>query len=292
MEVLQSAGEVLEKECDEILSKVQDVTNLDTMSVKPLLNPIAEETMETGDSNDTVDRILDTEIQQMKQNEKSENVDTKKTEIDVNEETEALTVDDKKKSEGSTDKALETSPEQKLSEQMEEKKNEEIVKESEKDPENSKAESKEDNITKETNKGEIGSTEASAEVSVEQKISDSDTKVPLDSKENTLGVEVKPESESAESQVNGKTNGETVPVSLNGDASKDEELSSRLSAENGKQEEVNGSNGDAVVTEKVQEDNKNNLRKHKIVSKTENIQEFVALLAHIRRMTRLRLLPH
>ncbi|CAG5024371.1 unnamed protein product [Parnassius apollo] len=78
MEVLQSAGEVLEKECDEILSKVKDVTNLDTMSVKPSLNPIAEETMETGDSNDTVDRILDTAIQQMKQNEKSENVDTKK----------------------------------------------------------------------------------------------------------------------------------------------------------------------------------------------------------------------
>ncbi|CAG5024367.1 unnamed protein product [Parnassius apollo] len=105
---------------------------------------------------------------------------------------------------------------------MEEKKNEGIAKESEKDPENSKAESKEDNITKKTNKGETGR------------------------------VEVKPESESTESQVNGKTNGETVPVSLNGDASKDEKLSSRLSAENGKQEEVNGSNGDAVVTEKVQ----------------------------------------
>ncbi|CAK1583615.1 unnamed protein product [Parnassius mnemosyne] len=261
IEVLQSAGEVLEKECDEILSKVEDVTNLDTMSVKPLLKPIAEETMEAGDSNDTVDRILDTEIEQMKQNEKSENVDTKNTEPEIKEEeTKALTVDEKKSSEGATDKASEVSPEEKLAEQREEIKSEEIAKESEKDPEDSKAESIEDKITKETNKSEPESTEASVEVDVEQKISekisDSDTKVPVESKENTVGVEVKPESESAESQMNGKRNRETVPVSLNGDASKDEELSSRLSAENGKQEELNGSNGDSVVTEKVQEDNK------------------------------------
>ncbi|XP_075983117.1 uncharacterized protein LOC142981239 [Anticarsia gemmatalis] len=70
MEELQNVGQVLEKECDEILSKVQDVTNLDNIPLKPLLNPIAEETMETEnvDSNDIVDRILDTELElEMKQ---------------------------------------------------------------------------------------------------------------------------------------------------------------------------------------------------------------------------------
>lgn len=65
MDELQNVGEVLEKECDEILSKVQDVTNLDNIPIKPLLNTIAEETMETEntDSNDIVDRILDTEME-------------------------------------------------------------------------------------------------------------------------------------------------------------------------------------------------------------------------------------
>lgn len=65
MEELQNVGEVLEKECDEILSKVQDVTNLDNIPLKPLLNPIPEETMETDntDSNDIVDRILDSELE-------------------------------------------------------------------------------------------------------------------------------------------------------------------------------------------------------------------------------------
>ncbi|KAJ0173652.1 hypothetical protein K1T71_010801 [Dendrolimus kikuchii] len=65
MDDLQNVGEVLEKECDEILSKVQDVTNLDNIPIKPLLSTIAEETMETEntDSNDIVDRILDTEME-------------------------------------------------------------------------------------------------------------------------------------------------------------------------------------------------------------------------------------
>lgn len=62
---LKNVGEVLEKECDEILSKVQNVTNLDSIPIKPLLHPIAEELMETEntDSNDIVDKILDTEME-------------------------------------------------------------------------------------------------------------------------------------------------------------------------------------------------------------------------------------
>ncbi|KAJ2944754.1 hypothetical protein O0L34_g1642 [Tuta absoluta] len=64
MEELKNVGDVLEKECDDILAKVNDVTNLENITIKPMLNSIAEETMETDntDSNDIVDRILDTEL--------------------------------------------------------------------------------------------------------------------------------------------------------------------------------------------------------------------------------------
>lgn len=91
MEDLQNVGEVLEKECDEILSKVQDVTNLDNIPLKPLLNPIAEETMETEniDSNDIVDRILDTELEmEMKQDTELEMEMKQCEDIDVNNVTE------------------------------------------------------------------------------------------------------------------------------------------------------------------------------------------------------------
>ncbi|GBP03996.1 Enolase-phosphatase E1 [Eumeta japonica] len=62
---LKNVGQVLEKECDEILSKVHDVTNLDSITIKPMLNVITEENTETDitDSDDIVDRILDTELE-------------------------------------------------------------------------------------------------------------------------------------------------------------------------------------------------------------------------------------
>ncbi|XP_032521107.2 enolase-phosphatase E1 [Danaus plexippus] len=61
VEELRNVGDVLEKECDEILSKVQGVTNLETMPLRPLLNPIEEESMEAENTNDIMDSILDTE---------------------------------------------------------------------------------------------------------------------------------------------------------------------------------------------------------------------------------------
>lgn len=76
MEDLQNVGEVLDKECDEILSKVQDVTNLDNIPLKSL-HPIAEEeTMEKEDmdTNDIVERILD----------KEQELEMKKCEMDLN----------------------------------------------------------------------------------------------------------------------------------------------------------------------------------------------------------------
>lgn len=65
IEELKNVGEVLDKECDEILSKVQDVTNLDSIPVKPLLNSIPEETMDTEniDSNNIIEKILEAEME-------------------------------------------------------------------------------------------------------------------------------------------------------------------------------------------------------------------------------------
>ncbi|CAH2045469.1 unnamed protein product, partial [Iphiclides podalirius] len=264
MEVLQSVGEVLEKECDEILSKVQDVTNLDTIPVKPLLNTIAEETMESEntDSNDIVDRILDTE--QELEKEKCEKVQP--VIKDVKEET----VEKKATIEDVNKKESENIPEQNLPKEAEESKKETTNKDAI-HSESSKVESKEESKTDESNKSEVKNTEEVVKLSAEQKLpeesSDSDTKVPIESKDSSVVDEVKPETESTESQVNGKaTNGESQSVSLNGDASKDVELSSRLSAENGKQEEVNGSNGDSGGTEETQDEKKSNPRKHKRVT--------------------------
>lgn len=256
MEVLQSVGEVLEKECDEILSKVQDVTNLDTIPVKPLLNTITEETMETEniDSNDIVDRILDTEIElEMKESEKLE--------PELKEEAKKpSTVEKEVIIEEVNKKESENVPEEKLPEKSEEANNEVNDKESdEKKSDSCKTEPKEESKTEESGKNESEKSEISASSAVEQKPPEnnpeSDTKVPIESKVSAVADEVKPETESTESQVNGKTtNGESQSLSLNGDASKNEELSSRLSAENGKKEEVNGSNGDSVEAAKPQDE--------------------------------------
>ncbi|CAG9565429.1 unnamed protein product [Danaus chrysippus] len=92
VEELRNVGDVLEKECDEILSKVQGVTNLDTMPLRPLLNPIVEESMEAENTNDIMDSILDTELEmEMKNNEATakekhpeKNIDDKEKQVEKN----------------------------------------------------------------------------------------------------------------------------------------------------------------------------------------------------------------
>lgn len=257
MEELQNVGEVLEKECDEILSKVQDVTNLDNIPLKPLLNPIAEETIETDnvDSNDIVDRILDTELEmEMKQcndidlntveeikETKTDKESDKPVQEDVNDTTTPVTND---------------VPEEKTTETEVEANNViEKVEESSPIETETTLECKPEEVEKEKEKPvEIENNDASA---VQKPTESSDSIVTLSEeiKEEEKLKEVETESEVKEPHVNGKeTNGDAETLNLNGDASKVEELNSRLSVENGK-EVVNGSNGDSRDSEKVQIDN-------------------------------------
>ncbi|XP_053613845.1 claspin-like [Plodia interpunctella] len=258
MEVLQNVGESLEKECEEILSKVQDVTNLDNIPVKPLLNPIAEEIMETEntDSNDIVDRILDTELELgMKQcddidlNNVAELTETNTRDSDKTEQIEAVAAnnvpEDKIVAEAEVKKTTETMEESTVTEAITESKAVEVdIKET---PEESKETPK---VSEAAPEGSTGTPEESKEavvktrnVSEAQAATDKGEEKETEAKEND-----KPsESNAEEAKVNGSmTNGDSETVNLNGDA-KNEELNSRLSVENGK--EVNGSNGDAKETE-------------------------------------------
>ncbi|KPJ18162.1 Enolase-phosphatase E1 [Papilio machaon] len=263
MEVLQSVGEVLEKECDEILSKVQNVTNLDTIPVKPLLAPITEETMETSTlDNDIVDRILDTELDlDMKKCEADESKGAAETESTTETKSEIVQgkepVSEEVTNAETTKVAEEKVPDANKEDSNEKSTNIEVPDVSKTE---TKDESKKDETKPETNTTGTENAATPVDVSAEQKLPeispDNDTKVPVESKDNAVAEEVKTEAETVEAQLNGKTNGETEAVSLNGDARKEEELSSRLSAENGKEEEVNGSNGNAVATEKVEEEKK------------------------------------
>lgn len=265
IEVLQNVGEVLEKECDEILSKVQDVTNLENIPLKPLLNPIAEETMETEnvDSNDIVDRILDTELElEMKQpadidlNTVAEITDTKtdavieKTEETVttpNVATEVKTAtEESTETNNVTEKKAESSPTVEtppVTEAIPETSTETKVEEN-------KPVETETEVEKSSN---VESTDATTVQSTVSEKVEADTEVK-ETKDTTSESNIK-DKDVKEPQINGKTtNGDAENV-VNGDASKSDELNSRLSVENGK-EEVNGSNGDAVAAEQGQGDNK------------------------------------
>ncbi|CAH0400469.1 unnamed protein product [Chilo suppressalis] len=231
MEDLQNVGEVLEKECDEILSKVQDVTNLDNIPVKPLLNPIAEETLEAGnaDSNDIVDRILDTELElEMKQ---CEDIDLNTVQEITDAKSEAVE-EKSEKEESSTDDAK--VPEEKAPEVVES--NNVTDGNAVSSPKETKAETKTEESTP---KAEDKTPEVESKEAVETKPSEEQPAAKAE-------VVEEPKVES-ESQVNGNvTNGDAAPANVNGDASKDEELSSRLSVEeNGKVEVNGGANGNA-----------------------------------------------
>ncbi|CAH0594211.1 unnamed protein product [Chrysodeixis includens] len=299
MEELQNVGEVLEKECDEILSKVQDVTNLDNIPIKPLLNTIAEETMDTDnmDSNDIVEGILDSEMEmEMKQTaEKEAQVAEKAAETEKAPESKAVTeeakIEDKtEKPEVASTESKTVPPEEPTEKVAETKVTEEKVEES--NVKETKAEESKPAVENDTKPEEVKiATKIETEVSSTPKAEDSktkdvDTKVeevksaeevateekkveaeksesekkelaveqitkeaepaPVDT-EKKVPEEAKPEEpkETKEAQVNGKaTNGDAAIPNLNGDASKDDELSARLSMENGK-EAVNGANGDS-----------------------------------------------
>nr|XP_034834219.1 claspin-like [Maniola hyperantus] len=296
-------GDVLEKECDEILSKVQDVTNLDNIPLKSTLKPIAEETMETDnlDSNDIMERILDSEMElEKKQSENAlkvtEAVEDSQTDTvaentgKVAENTDKETVNTDKVAENTDNKAENTD---KVAENTDK-----LVEKTERGPENTETPlgGKTDVVTEKPkdNNDESSNTKINSVSAVKETESKTEEEIPPQvtakecspqeekskpetvsnmeetkkgvqsietpseqkTEENTLIAtkendniteEQKPtESATAESQVNGDTtNGEKETVNQNGDVSNDEELSSRLSVENGNGKEVNGSNGDS-----------------------------------------------
>ncbi|XP_063895945.1 claspin [Helicoverpa armigera] len=297
MEELQNVGEVLEKECDEILSKVQDVTNLDNIPLKPLLNTIAEETMETEnlDSNDIVERILDSEMEmEMKETAEKDRKaaeaaaeskaapdgeTTEKQEVANNEtvtpvEKPTEVVAEVQATDVANDKIDSSSPKitddeaKKLPADEKDKKTEADKVENKIETEISSTPETDDSKTKVAEA--ITEKAADKKIDAEEKKAETDkpepekkdtpaeqskveSETPVESKESQkVPEEVKPDSEpkeTKEAQVNGKaTNGDAAIVNQNGDASKEDELSSRLSMENGK-EVVNGANGDSTKTD-------------------------------------------
>lgn len=265
MEELQNVGDVLEKECDEILSKVQGVTNLDNIPIKPLLNPIAEETMESDntDSNDIVDRILDTELDlEMKQcadidlNTVTEMTEETKTESEgekvVNE---ASPIETNDVAEAKVTKNVEAVAENKLESNPEEKKEEETTMEVQTEAEketaaetDKPAKTDDDNIAAEES---VPVKEVSSEANGVADTTDAKPEANTDelkpAEAPTLTEDTK--AEIKEPQVNGKTTNGNAKVDMNGDVSKDEEVKSRLT-ENG----VNSANGDSKTTDKEQGD--------------------------------------
>ncbi|CAH2230622.1 jg19528 [Pararge aegeria aegeria] len=280
---LQNVGDVLEKECDEILSKVQDVTNLDNIPLKSTLNPIAEETMETDnlDSNDIMERILDQETEL--ETQQAENAPKTVTEVvddiktDKVEETAEKAVKEKvvKTTEKSLEDKLDAVEEKTKSEETKDAKDQIIATKANNVSEVKGTDSKiekeippevtaKDTSQKVEEKSKPESASKTEETKVEDKVATSSEKTDentlADSKEKDKATEEQKPKESAP-EVNGDaTNGDKESVNQNGD-SKVEELSSRLSVENGK--EVNGSNGDSMDAENGT-DKKSNLLKHKI----------------------------
>lgn len=264
MEELQNAGDVLEKECDEILSKVQDVTNLGNIPIKPLLNPIVEENMETDntDSNDIVDRILDTELDlEMKQ---CADIDLN-TVTEITEETKTETEGEKVVNEASpidtndvakVTKNVETVVEDNLESISNENKEEEATTQVQtKAEQETTAEMDEPNKKDDNNVEKIEESEPVKEVSSEANgIVDT-----ADAKEGAVTEEVKPAEEASpteetkaeikEPQLNGKTTNGDSKVDINGDVSNDEEVKSRLT-DNG----LVSANGDAKEADKQEGD--------------------------------------
>lgn len=281
MEELQNVGDVLEKECDEILSKVQGVTNLDNIPIKPLINTIVTMETDNTDSNDIVDRILDTELDlEMKQcadidlNTVTEITEETKTESEgekvVNEtspiETNVVTVE-------KVTKSVEAVAEDKLESNPKENKEDEATMEVQ--PE---AEKETTAVTDKPDKTEDNNIVAEESVLVKEVSSEANGVADtIDAKPETVTEEVKPAEETTptdtkaeikEPQVNGKTTNGNAKVDVNGDVSKDEEVKSRLT-ENG----LNKANGDTKETDKEQEDCKVDTEATEIKVKTVSSDE-------------------
>lgn len=267
MEELQNVGDVLEKECDEILSKVQDVTNLDNIPIKPLLNPI-EENIETDntDSNDIVDRILDTELDlEMKQ---CADIDLN-TVTEITEETKTESEGDKVVNEASPidTNDVEVAKVTKNVEEVAENKVESIPKENKEEEGIVEVQTEEGKDTaSETDKpakmddNNIVAEESVPVVEVNSEangIADTpNTKPEADTEEIKPAEEATPKedtkAETKEPQLNGKTTNGDSMVDMNGDVSKDEEVESRLTdngliSANGDSKEKDNEQGDCKV---------------------------------------------
>lgn len=284
MEELQNVGDVLEKECDEILSKVQGVTNLDNIPIKPLLNPIAEETMETDntDSNDIVDRILDTELDlEMKQcadidlNTVTEITEETKTESEGEKVmNEASPIENNDVAVAKVTKTVEAVAEDKLASNPNENKEEEATLEVQNEAEKeTTAETDKPAITEDNNivaEEPVPVKEVSSEANG---VADTtDAKPEAVTEEIKLAEGATPtedtKAEIKEPQVNGKTTNGNAKVDVNGDVSNDEEVKSRLT-ENG----LNKTNGDSKETDKEQGDCKVDAEATEIKVKTVSSDE-------------------
>lgn len=275
MEELQNAGDVLEKECDEILSKVQDVTNLDYMPVKPLHTIAEEMETENTDTNDIVERILDSEME----------LSMKPEDIDLNtvqEITEPKTDSDERigKIEPGTEKPNETPKIKDVTEEkMEVSSDAEMVVEKPIEPKidnvkeatiepivekmETEVESVKKDETKDIPKPQESKTEIVVPIVVELVAKPDETEAKAENKESDkASVAVAQENggsqvakmDEADPKVNGKSNGDAI-VKLNGDARKDEDLKSRLTAET-VEEKVNGSNGNSADADNAKGDQK------------------------------------
>ncbi|XP_038206609.1 claspin-like [Zerene cesonia] len=265
LEDLQNVGDELEKECNEILSKVQDVTNLDNINVKPLLNPIAEDPMEVEDEvSKDVDKLLGAEAAI----ESKTPEDVKPSEATNGEETKEVTCENSKsetkaeikdpESTTTKDATAETCSQETKSATEKLDTPNETKQDKTKDAEKSEVTEKKQ-LDVENNKESIETsvdTTKANDVATCENEKTSETNKPdkkTESKETT--VENKSESVTEEVQLNGDaTNGKPEAVNQNGVENKEAEISARLSAENGKA--VNGSNGDANDSEKAQGDSK------------------------------------
>ncbi|KAL4715927.1 hypothetical protein ACJJTC_013227 [Scirpophaga incertulas] len=302
MENLQNVGEVLEKECDEILSKVQNVTNLDNIPLKPLLNTITEESMDTETDSNVVDKIMDTELGL--ENKHSENVTPKNTKEANDEELEdkkeieskdvdvesnpkvtnaapvvksvesnietgkiALSSTKETENETATDVASNTEITQnktmtEVSSSTKDTQNETVT-----DITSSIMETQNEtvtdvvSITKE-NQNETATVESKTKEQEKSEVLEEDkdvedknppaTEENKEVKEEVIEVKVKAVHET---NVNGKTaNGDVEATNLNGDATKQDELSSRLSLED--IAKVNGTNGESNGTSNGTEEGK------------------------------------
>ncbi|VVD01581.1 unnamed protein product [Leptidea sinapis] len=282
MEVLQNVGEELEK-CDEILTKVQNVINSENISLKPVLNTITEEPMEV--ENDTVDKITETEStlkstlestevksdsvenkevvvgskdgenvehESCKSRDSTEvNGDAKKTETSSSKVDNKIEVVETKHTE--EDKPVENPITEESSQKVDAVKksveNDTPVKDSEQKTETAKSIAENDTTTKDTtqkvepvkNSTENDTTIKETEVAI-------DTKESSESKDENVTESV---SEPKEVLTNGDKNGEKE---LKENGISNDDVSSRLSVENGK--EVNGANGatNGDQKEEVKED--------------------------------------